>query len=201
MRPANRATRSSMPIAGTDTGRAAGGAPPPRRALRRLLDGLYDAGAVLAALCMTALLTVIVAQMIARWTGHVIRGGTDYAGYLMAAASFLAFAHTLNRGAHIRVELLLQAAGRHRRLAETLCLAIATAISVYLAWYAAQLVRWSWALGDISQGQDATPLWIVQLPVALGAALLALALADNLVTIALTGRSNISADPEQSHAE
>lgn len=175
--------------------------PARRSALRRGLDGLYDSGAVLAALCMVALLGVIVAQMIARWMGHVIRGGADYAGYLMAAASFLAFAHTLNRGAHIRVELLLQALGRHRRAGETLCLAIATAIAVYLAWYAAQMVRWSWALGDVSQGQDATPLWIAQLPVAVGAALLALAFADNLVTMLLSGRDNIRTDPEQSHAE
>lgn len=175
--------------------------PVPRPALRRGLDALYDGAALLAAVCMVALLGVIVAQMVARWTGHIIRGGADYAGYLMAAASFLAFAHTLNRGAHIRVELLLQALGRFRRAAETLCLAIATAIAAYLAWYAAQMVRWSWALGDISQGQDATPLWIVQLPVAIGAGLLALAFADNLVTMLMSGEDNISADPEQSHAE
>ena len=80
--------------------------PARRSSLRRGLDGLYDSGAVLAALCMVALLGVIVAQMIPRWMGHVIRRGADYAGYLMAAASFLAFAHTLNRGAHILLRLI-----------------------------------------------------------------------------------------------
>ena len=174
---------------------------PPRSGARRALDALYDGAAGVAALCMLGLLGVIVAQMVARWTGHVIRGGAEYAGYLMAAASFLSFAHTLNRGAHIRVELLLASLGRARHAAEIACFAIATAIAAYLAWYAVQMVRWSYVLGDISQGQDRMPLWIVQLPVALGALLLALALSDNLLALLLRGQSNIVSDPEQSHAE
>jgi hypothetical protein len=41
---------------------------------------------------------------------HFHLPGTDaYAGYLMAAAGFLALAHTLKRGEHIRVTLLLSA--------------------------------------------------------------------------------------------
>ena len=47
--------------------------------------------------------------MLARWTGEVFPGAPDYAGYCMAAASFLAFANALNRGAHIRVSILLNA--------------------------------------------------------------------------------------------
>ena len=172
-----------------------------RSGLRRGLDAIYDGAAALAALCMVALLGVIVAQMIARWTGHVVRGGAEYAGYLMAASSFLAFAHTLNRGAHIRVELLLQALSGGRRWAEGLCLALATAIACFLAWSAVRMVRWSWTLGDISQGQDQAPMWLVQMPVAAGAVLLAVALVDNLIALMATGRMHISADPEQSHAE
>lgn len=175
--------------------------PHARSGLRRALDWIYDGAAALAALCMVALLAVIVAQMVARWSGYVFRGGAEYAGYLMAAASFLAFAHTLNRGAHIRVELLLQALGGGRRWAEVLCLAVATAVAGYLAWFAVRMVRWSWALGDISQGQDRAQMWIVQLPVAIGAVLLAVALADNLLAMIATGQSRISTDPEQSHAE
>lgn len=47
--------------------------------------------------------------MLARWTGEVFPGVPDYAGYAMAAASFLAFANALNRGSHIRVSILLNA--------------------------------------------------------------------------------------------
>ena len=47
-----------------------------------------------------------------------------------------------------------------------------------------------------------TPLWIVQTPMAVGAAILAVCLIDNLVTLLINGRDNIREDlAEQSHAE
>jgi TRAP-type C4-dicarboxylate transport system permease small subunit len=162
------------------------------RSIRRGLDGLYDAAGALAALCLVGLLLVIVLQVVLRWSGVPFPGATQYAGYLMASASFLAFAHSLNRGAHIRVSLLLTALGPRRLWAEIWCLIVASAASCYLAWYAGRMVYWSWRLGDVSQGQDATPLWIAQLPVAAGAAILALAFLDNLASLALTGRDNIT---------
>lgn len=165
-----------------------------RGRLRRGLDALYDGAALLAAGALLALLGIIVAQMVARWSGLMLRGGAEYAGYLMAAASFLAFAHTLNRGVHIRVELALSAIGRARPAAEVLGLVIGTAISAYLAFYSCRMVFWSRKLGDISQGQDMMPLWIVQLPVAIGAVLLAVAFADNLLTRLRTGRDNIATE-------
>ena len=76
------------------------------------------------------------------------------------------------------------------------------AASAYLAWYAVRLVYWSRKLGDVSQGQDATPLWIVQAPMAVGAVLLAICFVDNLLTLLVTRRDNIGTDfVEQSHAE
>jgi len=178
----------------------------PRRSLptplRRGLDGLYDACAALSAVCLVGILIVIVLQMAARWSSITFPGSTEYAGYLMASASFLAFAHALNRGAHIRVSLLLERLGRHRFWGELWCLLIGTAASSYLAWYAVKLVYWSRKLRDLSQGQDATPLWIVQTPVAFGAVLLAVAFWDNLVTLLVSGRDNIVEDATAaSHAE
>ncbi len=163
--------------------------------LRRFLDGLYAASAGVAALCLVAMLVVIVAQMIARWVGISFPGSTQYAGYLMATASFLAFAHALNRGAHIRVSIALVAMGRFRFWGELWCFGVATAASCYLAWYAVRMVRWSHKLGDISQGQDATPMWLVQAPMAFGACILALAFVDNLASLILRGRDNIVPDP------
>ena len=80
------------------------------RGLRSVLDFIYLAAGVLAALSLIAILLLIVVQMLARWTGEVFPGAPDYAGYAMAAASFLAFANALNRGSHIRVSILLNAA-------------------------------------------------------------------------------------------
>ena len=173
-----------------------------RQGIGGLLDRLYRAAGALSALCLAMLLAVIVAQMVARWSSRMFPGGAEYAGYLMAAASFLGFAYTLNHGAHIRVGMGLAALGRHRWWGELFGLVIGTAASGYLAWYAVKLVRVSARFGDVSQGQDRTALWIAQMPVAVGAVLLALCFADNLVSLLLRGRDNINTDPqEQSHAE
>ena len=59
--------------------------------VRNILDGLYLASGIAAAFCLIAILFLIVIQMLARWTGEMFPGAPNYAGYAMAAASFLAF--------------------------------------------------------------------------------------------------------------
>ncbi|MGF1611501.1 MAG: TRAP transporter small permease [Kiloniellales bacterium] len=164
------------------------------RLLRRVLDGLYLAGGVVGAGFLLLILLIIVAQMVARWSGQVFPGSTDYAGYCMAAASFFAMAYALNRGAHIRVSLVLVKLGRHRRWAEIWCFGMASALASYFAYYAIKAVHWSHKLNDISQGLDATPIWIPQLAMAVGTTLLAVALVDNLLRLIVTGRDNIEAE-------
>jgi TRAP-type C4-dicarboxylate transport system permease small subunit len=161
------------------------------RGLRRVLDAIYNGAGALAAFCLILILCVIVLQMLARWTGTPFPGSSEYAGYLMAAASFLAFAHALNRGAHIRVNLLLSALGERRFWGELWCLIVGSTATSYLAWYAVKTVYWSWKLHDVSQGQDVTPLWIPQLPMAFGAVLLAVCFVDNLIMLIATRRDNI----------
>ena len=165
------------------------------RGLRFGLDFLYKAAGVMAALCLIAILFLIVIQMLARWTGEVFPGAPNYAGYAMAAASFLAFANALNRGAHIRVSILLNAAGpRTRRILEIWCFAIGTTVMWYFVYYAERFVYWSWKFNDISQGQDRTALWIPQSAMLAGAAILAIALTDNLVHLIATGNHRIKQD-------
>ncbi len=152
--------------------------------IRRALDLLYDLAGWLAAVFMVAILVIIVAQIGTRLLAIKFPGGTDYAGYCMAAASFLALAHTFRRGGHIRVELLLQRlAEPARRRVELFVLLVGSALCWYFAWYAIRGVRFSWMLGDVSQGQDATPLWIPQSAMALGVTLLAVAVTDHLVRV------------------
>lgn len=164
------------------------------RAIRRALDFLYALGGVIASLFLVAILLLIVAQMLARWSGHVFPGATDYAGYCMAGASFFAFAYALNHGAHIRVSLVLTALGRHRRWGEIWCFCIGTAIASWFAWYAVRGTHVSWRWHELSQGLDATPIWIPQLSMAAGAVLLAVAFWDHLLRLVFTGRHGIRAD-------
>lgn len=171
--------------------------------LRSALDRLYTASGVLAALFLITILTLILLQMLARWTGEVFPGAPDYAGYAMAAASFFAFAHALNHGAHIRVSILLNALGtRGRRIVEVWCFSIAAALAWYFCFYAIKTTWWSYKFGDISQGQDATPLWIPQMAMVIGAIIFAIALTDNLIHVLFSGNHRIKSNIiEQSHGE
>jgi TRAP-type C4-dicarboxylate transport system permease small subunit len=150
--------------------------------VRRFLDALYDGAAWLAALFMVALLVAVLLAIVGRELNFHVKGTDAYAGYCMAAAGFLALAHTLKRGEHIRVTLLLSAlpAGWRRAL-ELWSLACAVALSGLLAFYAARLAWQSRAFNDISTGNDATPLWIPQLGMAIGTLILLVAFVDEFV--------------------
>ena len=156
--------------------------------IRRFLDGLYLACGVVAAIFLIAILILITLQMIARWTGEIFPGSTDYAGYCMAASTFFAFAYALNNGSHIRVNLLLGVMGEHRRWGETWCFGVGTILAAYWCYSSIKSVYWSFILKDVSQGLDATPVWIPQLSMAIGSLVFAIALADNLVRVVATGR-------------
>lgn len=161
--------------------------------IRTLLDGLYKLSTLAAALCMIAILGLIVAQMLARWTGEVFPGAPDYAGYAMASASFLAFAGALNSGTHIRVSLLVNAVGDGaRRWINIWCFGVATAVGWYVVYYIWRMLGFAIKFNDVSQGQDATPMWIAQTPMFIGAVILAIALTDNLISLLVTGNHRMT---------
>ena len=52
-----------------------------------------------------------------------------------------------------------------------------------LAWFSVRLAWQSHVFNDISQGNDATPLWIPQIAMALGAIVLLIAMVDDFVLL------------------
>lgn len=167
--------------------------------MRRLLDALYDGAAWLAALAMVGLLAMVLLGILGRELHFHVPGTDAYAGYLMAAASFLALAHTLKRGDHIRVTLLLQYLGvRAKKALEVWALAAAVALSGLFAFFAVRLVWQSRQFNDISTGTDATPLWIPQLAMAAGTLILLVAFVDELV-LELRGQRVAVVSDEASH--
>lgn len=162
----------------------ADGAPPPPLIARSPFRWLYLACGGLAAFFLVMIGVLIAASIVTRLLGINVRGLANYAGYSMAASSFLALAYTFGHGGHIRVMLILQRLrGRVRRVAEIWCLGVATYLAGYLAWYCVRLVQVSLQINDISQGTDATPLWIPQLALAIGASVFALAVAEQFVRV------------------
>ncbi len=163
--------------------------------MRRLLDFVYDGAAAVAALFMVCLLGMVLLSIISRQLHFHVPGTDAYAGYLMAAAGFLALAHTLKRGEHIRVTLLLNfLKGGARKGFELWALAIATLLAVLFAAYSCKLAWQSHAFHDISTGSDATPLWIPQIAMAAGTVILAIAFIDELVLELMGKRADAHAD-------
>lgn len=171
--------------------------------VRKFLDGLYLLSGVLASVFLVIILGLIVIQMLARWTGEVFPGAPDYAGYAMAAASFLAFANALNHGSHIRVSIVLNAVSHSvRKWIEIWCFGLGTIVAWWMTYYIWRMIGFAIEFHDVSQGQDATPLWIPQMPMLIGAVILGIALTDNLVSLLMTGEHRMQRNiDEQSHGE
>jgi len=147
----------------------------------RALDLTFDVSLYLAAACMVGVLAMVLAGVAGRLAGINLQGSDAYAGYCMAASSFLALAHTLKRGEHIRVMLLLERLGqRARRSMEIWCHIAGCFFCGALAVFSVRLVWQSWLFNDVSQSSDGTALWIPQIMMAVGTVILFLAMADDL---------------------
>jgi TRAP-type C4-dicarboxylate transport system permease small subunit len=147
--------------------------------MRRTLDLLYEACAWLAAAAMVGVLIAVLLSIVSRQLGFHVAGTDAYAGYSMAAAGFLALAHTLKHNEHIRVTLLLgRLKGRAKHALEMWALTAAIALSALFAFYSVRLAWQSHVLNDISTSNDATPLWIPQVAMALGTVVMLIAFMD-----------------------
>ena len=163
--------------------------------MRVFLNRIYDSAAALAALFMFAMLVMVLLSIIGREFNFHIRGTDAYAGYCMAASGFLALAHTLKRGEHIRVTVLISRfQGGWLKGIELWTLAMATLLSSLLAYYSVRLSWQSYTFHDISTSNDATPLWIPQIAMALGTLVLALAFIDEFILECLGKRESAHSD-------
>ena len=151
--------------------------------IRKLLDNIYTGAGVLAGVCIVLITVMILAQIVGRWFGVIIPSTEDFSGYLLAAATFLALAYTFRLGGHIRVTLLihlLPSSLQHKLM--YVVLFIFTLITGYGAYHLCYLVYESWIFDELSQGYIAIPIWIPQVPMALGAVLFFIALVDDIVS-------------------
>jgi TRAP-type C4-dicarboxylate transport system permease small subunit len=163
--------------------------------MRTWLDRLYEAAGWLAAAFMIGTLVFVLLGIFGRLFGFHVRGTDAYAGYCMAACGFLALAYTLRRNEHIRVTLLLShVPPALRKALEVWCHVLALALSGILAYYCLRLVWQSRTFNDISTGNDATPLWIPQLAMALGTVILFVAFVDAFVAVLRDGHKQEAAD-------
>ena len=151
--------------------------------MRKILNGCYTACGVVSGLALVGIVAFVLIQIVARPLGLVVSWSAEFAGYAMAASSFMGLAYTLNTGGHIRVNLLADRLPTSwQRWLERLCLVMASGIVGFFAWYCVAMTYDSYQFNEMGQGIIAVPLWIPQLWMALGVACLWLALVDNLLT-------------------
>jgi TRAP-type C4-dicarboxylate transport system permease small subunit len=152
--------------------------------LRRLLDGIYGLSAGLAALCLLAILLVMLAQVLMREFGRQFAGADDLTAYLCVGATFFALAATFRRGEMIRVGLLVERLrGRPRQVAEACLLLLAAIVVGQIAWWTAQDVLFSFEVEEVAQGTVPFPLWMPKLVMPLGSGLLLTAIIDELLAV------------------
>ena len=129
---------------------------------------------------MVGVLGMVLLSILGRLLHFHLPGTDAYAGYAMAGAGFMALAHTLKKGEHIRVTLIIgKLTGNAKKGLEMWALSAAVALSGLFAFYAWRLVMQSREFNDISTGNDATPLWIPQIFMAVGTTVLLIAFMDD----------------------
>ncbi len=162
--------------------------------MRVVLDFIYRAAGGLAALFIVAIVALVFAQvclnladkiaaaLTGSGVGLTIPSYADFTGFFLVASTFLALAYALRAGGHIRVTLLTNRLPvPTRRMTEAAVTFLALVMSGYATWYMGLLLLESLEFGDRSAGMVSVPLWLPQAPVALGLAILTLALADELI--------------------
>lgn len=163
--------------------------------MRKLLNALYTGSIWLAALFMIGVLVMVLLSMLGRMFQFYIPGTDAYAGYAMAGAGFLALAHTLKSGEHIRVTLIIdKLTGSARRGMELWSLSVAVLLAGLLAVYAWRLAWQSHEFHDISTSADGTALWIPQILMGLGTSVLLIAFLDEWVLEFQRKRSRASVE-------
>jgi TRAP-type C4-dicarboxylate transport system permease small subunit len=169
--------------------------------MRRLLDTLYDAALWLSAACLALIAILVGLQLAGRLldtalklfglpvAGLQILSLAEIAGYMLAAASFLALAPTLKAGAHIRVTMLLSAVSEERRrYLEIFAFGLCALVCAYMTWHLAHFAYFSFLFSEVSYGVIKVPLAIPQTMMALGALVLTVAFADETMIVIRAGR-------------
>lgn len=176
--------------------------------MRTVLDRIYLAAGSLSAICILAICAIVTMQVIFNLVtklfgtqlAYTIPSYADFAGFLLAAASFLALSYTLKHDGHIRVTLFRDMIkGPAGRLIEIITLVICAAGAAFMTYSMFGHLMESIEYSDVSTGIIPIPLWIPQSTLLLGLALFTLALIDNTVIAILGQKAPAIDDIEEEH--
>ncbi|WP_417439395.1 TRAP transporter small permease [Idiomarina sp.] len=147
-------------------------------------DNCYRLSGWLSGLFIVAITLLLLAQIIGRLFGFIVPSAEDFAGFSLAASTFLGLAYTFREGGHIRVTLVIQQFKHGKRRAqEGVVLSLGLALSGFVAYSCCYMLFESYIYDETSYGYIPVPLWIPQLTVAIGAIALTLAVFDAWLSV------------------
>jgi len=145
--------------------------------LDRLVRRLASLGVAIAAVALLASLVLIVFSVVMRYfVGQPAPWVDELVGYLLVACVMLAAGDALLRGEHLAVDLVTERLGARGRRFTLLLGLVAVALSALLlvveGW---DMVGFSRMVGLKSNGYMAVPMWVPQMLIPIGSAVLLLA--------------------------
>ena len=146
-------------------------------AFDRLVRRLAMLGIALAAISLLGSLVLVVYSVVMRYFLNQPAAWVDeMVGYLLVACVMLAAADALLEGEHLAVDLVTERLSvRGKRCTLLAGLAAVALSALLLVFEGVDMVAFSRMVGLMSNGYMATPMWIPQLLIPIGAVLLLLA--------------------------
>jgi TRAP-type C4-dicarboxylate transport system permease small subunit len=114
----------------------------------------------------------------------------EVGGYMLVVITFLSLSACHVHGSFHQVEFVqARLSPRARSISQLIFGLLALAASILLAWQFIRLERSSWRFGEVAPSYLATPLWLPQLPMAIGMIALAFSLVRTIIAEAKRLRS------------
>jgi TRAP-type C4-dicarboxylate transport system permease small subunit len=108
----------------------------------------------------------------------------EYSAYGLAALIFLGCGYTLKEKGHIRIELILNLLpDRLSRFLKIVAGLVSTVLLGYITWQLGRMTFSAWHYGSTSGTLTATPLWVPQALIVIGAAMFTLQMAVETVKL------------------
>ncbi len=169
--------------------------------MQRIIIAIERLSDVLAKLSAVALglMTLLILLEIFLWNtfAKTTLIADEYSAYGLAAIIFLGAGYTLKEKGHIRITLVLNLLPRRLALlVELLAGSSATILVGYITWQLIRMTFSAWRYGATSGTLTATPLWIPQALIVVGAAVFALQMAVETLRV-MPSASGLSAHPTE----
>ncbi|QEQ96182.1 TRAP transporter small permease [Neptunomonas concharum] len=170
--------------------------------MRSLLNTLYLASGYLSGLCIALITLIITSQIVGRLFGFIVPSAEDFSGYALAAATFFGLAYTFREGGHIRVTLVIQNWRPRFRYFQELCVLLFALLLVsFMSFYSVHMVWESYVFEEVSSGYVSVPIWMPQVPVALGVIVLNIAILDDVIAMLRRQSPSYKAHENELHLE